>query len=316
MAVPPTLANNMTRPLYLLCCCLCSLVLAATAQAAMHVVIVEGLGGEEGYTLQFAEQVEAAQAAAESITSDERIRVFRAGDAARDAIITHFNELTANLGSDDQLGVYLIGHGSFDDHEYKFNLPGPDLTDTDIAAALDALPATNQVLINTSSASGGAAEIWAAEDRVVITATRSGSERHATRFGAYFMAALSNQGADIDKNGIVSAREAFDFGQREVENYFEVNGQLATEHARIEGKRTDRFSLSRLGGSKPDSDDARLQELVAERDAISSDIDTLRLARDDMEQAEYQQLLLQRMLDLATVEESIEEREGELGLAQ
>lgn len=316
MATPPALANHMMRSLHLLGCCLCALLFVPTAHAALHIVIVEGLGGDERYTSQFAEQIEAAQAAAESITSNERVRVFRASDASRDAVMAHFNELTTDLGSGDQLSVYLIGHGSFDDHEYKFNLPGPDLTDTDIAAALDAVPTTDQVLINTSSASGGASEMWAAEGRVVITATRSGSERHATRFGTYFMAALSESGADIDKNGVVSAREAFDYGQREVENYFDVNGQLATEHARIEGERTDRFNLSRLGESKSDSDDTRLQELVAERDTITSDIDTLRLARDDMAQSEYQQQLLQRMLDLAIVEESIEEREGELGLAQ
>lgn len=316
MVAPPALANNMTRLPHLLACCLCAPLVASYAHAAMHVVIVEGLGGDERYTSQFAEQVAAAQTAAESVTGDERVSVFRADVASRDAVIAHFNELATNLGGDDQLTVYLIGHGSFDDHEYKFNLPGPDLTDTDIEAALGAVQTTNQVLINTSSASGGAAEKWAAEGRVVITATRSGSERHATRFGTYFVAALSEAGADIDKNGVVSAKEAFEFGQREVENYFDVNGQLATEHARIEGERTDRFNLSRLGGLKPDSDDALLQELLAERDVITSDIDTLRLARGDMEQTEYQQELLQRMLDLATVEESIEEREGELGLAQ
>ena len=62
----------------------------------------------------------------------------------------------------DQLSVYLIGHGSYDEHEYKFNIAGPDLTDSDILEALNQVPSGNQVLVNTSSASGAGGELWQA----------------------------------------------------------------------------------------------------------------------------------------------------------
>jgi hypothetical protein len=314
MAAPPSLANDMNGITRLFACGL--LVLASTSDAALNVIIIEGLGGEERYTTQFADQVTAVQAAAESLTSNDRVRAFRANDGSRDEIIAYFEGLASDVHSDDQVILYLIGHGSFDDHEYKFNLPGPDLTGDDIATSLAALPTENQVLINTSSASGAAIEIWNVANRVVITATRSGSERHATSFGRYFAAALSDPTADINKNNVISAQEAFDFAARGVTDYYDQNGQLATEHARIQGDRADRFSLARLGGAPARTDDSLLTELTAKRDAIAADIDALRLARGNMEQEDYQEQLLQRMLELATAEEAIERRAGELQRAQ
>ncbi len=57
--------------------------------------------------------------------------------------------------------VVLIGHGSFDGENYRFNLPGDDLTDTDLARLFDELPAQDQLIINATSASGAVIERWA-----------------------------------------------------------------------------------------------------------------------------------------------------------
>ena len=285
---------------------------ASAAGAASTVVVVEGIGGNDRYAREFAEQVEAIAAAAATLSPPPTVRLFRAGAATREPVLEYFEELSTTMSRDDQLTVYLIGHGSYDDHEYKFNIAGPDLTDTDILNAMQAVPSSNQVLVNTSSASGAGAELWQSDNRVVITATRSGAERHATRFGVRFAAALANAAADVDKNQIVTAQEAFDFADRGVRDYFESNGQLATEHAKLSGQRAARFSLARLSAARPASGDARLRELVATRDAISERIETLRLARDGMPLEDYQSELLGVMLELAEAEEAIERREREL----
>lgn len=282
------------------------------AAAASTVVIVEGLGGTDRYAREFAEQVDTIAAAAKTLSPAPTVQLFRAGSATRDSIVEYFAGLSATMADSDQLTVYLIGHGSYDDHEYKFNIAGPDLTDADILSAMQGVPSTDQVLVNTSSASGAAAELWQDDDRVVITATRSGVERHATRFGMRFAAALANSAADVDKNQIVTAQEAFDYADRGVRDYFESNGQLATEHARLSGDRAARFSLARLSVARPSNDDARLRELIAARDAISGRIETLRLARDRMSLDDYQSDLLGVMLELAQAEEAIERREREL----
>ncbi len=292
--------------------CVLILALASYAAAASTVVIVEGLGGNDHYTAQFAEQVEAIAAAARTLAPQPELALFRGDDATRQAIVDFFATLGDRRATTDQLIVYLIGHGSYDDHEYKFNLAGPDLTDADILAALDRVPAASQIIVNTSSASGAAADRWQSDSRVVITATRSGVERHATRFGAHFAAALSDPAADTDKNEIVTALEAFDFADRRVRDFFETSGQLATEHAKIIGDRAARVSLARLGAARPASDDARLTELIAKRDAISARIEALRSERDTMSADEYQSRLLGVMLELAQAEEAIELREAEL----
>ena len=290
------------------------IVVPAAALSEMHVVIIEGLSGEPRYAEQFGEQVAAIESAAKSLTGDKQIRVFRADEVSRDAILQYFENLKTSSSGSDQVALYLIGHGSYDDHEYKFNIQGPDLTGEDIASMLDSLPSTSQLLVNTSSASGAIADLAKDDNRMLILATRSGVERHATRFGNYFAAALTDPMADIDKNQIVSAAEAFSFAERQVDDYFERNGQLATEHPRMEGDRADRFGVARLGSVRPSTDDTVLTELIAERDALNARIESLRLDQENMTQADYRSELLRNMVELAETEEAIEERERELGI--
>lgn len=288
------------------------IILPTVAMADLQVVIFEGLGGEPRYTEQFAAQVSAIETAASALTTEERVQVFRNGDFSREAARDFFVELNGRMRPDDRLAVFLIGHGSYDDHEYKFNIAGPDITGSDLKEMLDDLPGSSQLIVNTSSSSGSILETLQRDDRTLILATRSGVERHATRFGNYFAAALSDDSADIDKNRIVTAEEAFQFAERQVTDYFERNGQLATEHPQIEGGQAARFGLARLGGQAPVRGDAELRRLVAIRDELNSGIEELRLRRDSMTADAYQAELLNNMLQLATVEDQIERREAEL----
>jgi len=290
------------------------IVVPAAALSEMHVVVIEGLSGEPRYAEQFGEQVAAIESAAKSLAGDSQIRVFRADEVSRDVILQYFETMKTGSSGSDQVAVYLIGHGSYDDHEYKFNIQGPDLTGEDIASMLDSLPSTSQLLVNTSSASGAIADLAKDDNRMLILATRSGVERHATRFGNYFAAALTDPTADIDKNQIVSAAEAFSFAERQVDDYFERNGQLATEHPRMEGDRADRFGVARLGSVRPSTGDTVLTELIAERDALNARIESLRLDQENMTQADYRSELLRNMVELAETEEAIENRVQELGL--
>jgi hypothetical protein len=288
------------------------LLLPALAGAELHVVIVEGLGGEGRYAEQFAEQVSAFERAADALTSADNIKVFHSADFSRDSVIEYFGALGSRMRGDDQLALLLIGHGSYDEHEYKFNIAGPDLTGTDLIDMLDATKNSTQLLVNTGSASGAMYERLKADNRTLILATRSGAERHATRFGHYFAAALADSTADIDKNRIITAEEAFRFAERQVQDFYERNGQLATEHPRMEGAQAGRFSLARLGATRPARSDAELERLTRMRDELNAGIESLRLRRDSMSPDAYQADLLESMLELATLEEEIEKREGKL----
>ncbi len=130
----------------------------------------------------------------------------------------------------------MIGHGTFDGVEYKFNLPGPDISGTELAALLNRIPASRQLVVDMTSASGGATPALKKENRTVITATKSGSEKNATLFARYWVEALRDPAADTDKNEVVSALEAFQYAQTKTAQFFTEQKRLATEHPQLEDR--------------------------------------------------------------------------------
>lgn len=300
MATAPALETDLIRVGFIL------LLLPMVVAAELHVIAVEGLGGTEEYTQRFSEEVAKLELAAQSVTTAEHMRVFAGEEATEENILAHFDALAAIVNADDRVVIYLIGHGSYDGYEYKFNLPGPDLTGEQLVELLDALPSNNQLLVNTSSASGATLDALTNETRVVITATRSGSERNATRFGSSFVAALEDPAADINKNNAISAQEAFDYAARQVTDYFEFRGQLATEHPQLKGERAARFTLARLEVPEPAGDDPELGLLFEQRDQLDGRIEELQLRKDELTTDEYYTQLQQLLLELARVGDRID----------
>ena len=112
--------------------------------------------------------------------------------------------------AEDDLVLILIGHGSFDGVEYKFNLVGPDVTAAELAAMCDKVAARRgSLIVDTTSASGGAVAALERPGRAVIAATKSGTEKNATVFARYWVEALQDPTADVDKSDSISAMEAF-----------------------------------------------------------------------------------------------------------
>ena len=226
--------------------------------------------------------------------------------------IALFQKLEASVRPGDQIFVLLVGHGSFRSEQSRFNLPGPDLTGGDISEALDSVNIDNIVFVNTSSASGALGELVQKERRVVALATRSGSERQCD-LGNYAICTFFET-ADINKNKTVSVAEAFGYAERQVADYFERNGQLATEHAVLHGERADRFALAKLNqrpaDPRPSPATDRLAELLEQRDALNAEIDALRLTRDEMPALDYQAKLMPKLLELARLESDIEAEQG------
>lgn len=222
------------------------LPVGGAAQAALQVVACEGLGGEAAYTQQFDAQVAAVKAAAATLTDAQHLQVLAGRACTREALGAAFRQLAGTLAADDRLVLYLIGHGSFDGEEYRFNMPGPDVTGHELKAWLGGIRARDQLVVVTGSSSGALQELLKARGRIVVTATRSGAERNATRFGGDFAAALSDAAADGDKNGSVSVQEAFDFAQRRVKEFYERDVRIASEHAVLGGEQAARFTVARL----------------------------------------------------------------------
>lgn len=284
-------------------------LLAAPARAELYYLIVGGIGGDPDYAERFADDAAAMAAAAErTIGGRETVTVLSGDAATREAVREALAGLAESTEAADRLAVVLIGHGSYDGHEYKFNLPGEDITGTELAELLDAVQAQSQVIVNATSASGAVLEPWSADGRAVITATRSGAERNATRFARHWAAALSSDDADLNKNGSISAQEAFDFASRLVAESFEAEGILATEHPELRGDAAGAFEVARLSARVAATPEAEaLNDRLA---ALEEEVAALRLRRDELGD-DYLPQLQALLVELAEVQEQIDEASAE-----
>jgi hypothetical protein len=226
------------------------------------------------------------------------------GRATRDEVVKALEAFAKAAGPEDVVFVMLIGHGTFDGRSARFNLQGPDMTPADFEGLLTKLPTRQVVFVNTASASGPFVEALSAPGRTIVTATRSGAEHYATLFGGYFVDALTSDAADADKNKRVSVLEAFRFARAEVARAYEREGLLATEHALLDddgdrqgsadpapvakdGKVAAVVSLG-IAGDQDLPADPRLRALHLERRELERRVESLRLLKDSMPPARYQ----------------------------
>ena len=287
------------------------LLAGAPAGAETHYLIVGGLGGEPRYAESFAQQaLSLAQSAQRTLNGDERVTLLRGDEATRDAVTAALEQLAATVAEDDTVAVFLIGHGNFDGEQYKINLPGPDLDGETLAELFAALPAKQQVIVNMTSASGAVLEAWAAEGRTLITATKSGGERNATRFAEQWALALASEEADANRNGAITVQEAYDFATRKVADSFEGAGLLATEHSEVAGEAALGFNIALLSARIATTEE--LRDLIEQLEVLEGRIDALRGRRDEMDNDVYLEELQGLLLELALVQREIDEaRAGE-----
>jgi hypothetical protein len=226
------------------------------------------------------------------------------------------------LTAGDLLFVLLIGHGTFDGVDAKFNLVGPDLESSQWVELLAGIPA-QLVLVNTTAGSFPFIERLSGERRVVVTATDSLAQRFDTVFPAYFIEAFQGEGTDIDKNGRVSIWEAFFAASSAVRRHYQQRGQLATERALLDdngdgmgreaagsgedGSIASRTYLDRpLPGAAPT--DEVLVKLLQKRASLEAEIEELQIRRRFMPSEEYKQEFERLMIDLARTAREIRER--------
>jgi hypothetical protein len=226
----------------------------------------------------------------------------------------------------EELWLVFIGHGTFDGHSAKFNLRGPDISADDLAAALKPCKRPLAV-IQCASASGPFLNALSAPGRVIITATKSGYEVNATRFGNYFARAVADPAADLDKDGQTSLLEAFLMASRQVDDFYTEAGRMATEHALLDdngdglGTPADWFKGVRAFKKAADGksvDGVRAQqmflvrsateqelspELRARRDELESQLSALRDRKNQMKEDDYYNQLEKILVEMAKLYE-------------
>jgi len=285
---------------------LAALASAQAAHAELYYVIVGGIGGEAKYQDQFDKDVQQLAVVARRTAGDERVAVLSGEGATRAALTKLLGSLKTKAKATDSLALILVGHGSFDGEQYKLNLPGPDITGDDLLKLLAAIPARTQLVVDTTSASGALLDKFVGGGRTVITATRSGFERNATRFAEHWAKALADGSADVNKNGVITAQEAFDYASREVADSFTKAGTLATEHPQLKGDGAARFVVARLQ-SAPLPATPELAALDKQKSALEEKIEDLRQRRPTMAPDAYLNELQALLVQLADVQGKIDE---------
>lgn len=289
------------------CAALLLLPVAAQAQRT-HVLVVEGLSGAPEFRTRFEAAVDAIRGAAKSRwgVSDSSLIVL-GEDSTRSARFTG-QSTKANVGAalvrlstmvkpGDVLMVLLIGHGSGEGPQSKVNLPGPDATAAEYASWLAPFGQQQVVFVNTATGSGDFVPALAANGRVVVSATRTAMEKNESEFLRFFAAALASDDADADKDGRLSVLEAFRFARTEVARSYERTNRMLTEHAVV----SDSLIAGRItfGRKAATTDNPRVAALIAERQALESQVAVLRGKKATMEAAAYEAELERLLLAIA-----------------
>ncbi|MGI8744821.1 MAG: hypothetical protein ACR2NN_20070 [Bryobacteraceae bacterium] len=301
------------------------LLLLATSllQATTYYVTVAGLGGEPEYEQRFSGLAKDIDKLLKTGGPDTKVETMYGSTATRAHIQTVLGQIAHEAKPTDVLVVMLIGHGGFDGVEYKINLPGPDLSAGELAGLLDKVPATRQLVVNTTSASGASRATLEKANRAIITATKSGNEKNATVFARYWVEALRDPTADTDKNGVVSALEAFRYAEQKTAKFYETAKRLATEHPMLEdtgkgqGTRTPnaengqgllaaRFPLLRLDASQAAALTPEKQKLLTHKEELEQEIDTLKYRKAALPAEDYKRQLSRLLLDLAKTQAELD----------
>ena len=283
------------------------------------VIIAIGAPGEAGYAEVFAKwagnwQSAGARAGAKTTTLQ--------GDDKQSLI--RLREVLESEPKDGGAALWLVllGHGSFDGRDAKFNLPGDDLAAAELAALLK--PFHRPVVVICSfSASGAFLKPLSAPGRVIVTATKSGAETNFSRFGGFLSETIADPAADIDKDGQTSLLEAWLAAARRVADFYKNEARLATEHSLLDdngdglGATSDWFQGVRVVKKAPDNrapDGLRAHQihlvpsaaeralppaLRAERDSTEQEIERLRRSKAGMPADAYYNQLEILLLRLA-----------------
>ena len=297
---------------------LLTLVLAAAPVEHPEVLIVVGAPGTDEYGAAFAKWADQWKAAAEKGQANVTLLGRDAGGVDRERLQAY---LTARAAGTSPLWIVLLGHGTDDGREARFNLRGPDVSARDLASWLGPMKRPIAV-VNCASSSAPFLPALSGPERVIITATRSGSESNFARFGEYFAGALQDPTADIDRDGQVSLLEAYLTASNRTAEFYKAESRLATEHALLDdngdklGSPAEWFqgtrAVQRPKAGMVDGTRAHQWHLVPsewerqlpadvkrKRDALERSLAELREAKGRLSEAEYDRRLEALLVELA-----------------
>lgn len=296
-----------------------------------YALIVSGATGGAGYEQQYARWTGAFTEVLVGPMKFDPAHVTvlsEAADASKAATAANvrraLDALRQTMKAGDLLLVLLVGHGTFDGSDAKFNLVGPDLESSEWASLLRPLPG-RLVVINGAAASFPFIERLAGPRRIIVSATDSAAQRFDTVFPEYFVAAFRDEAADIDKNGRVSIWEAFAAASGAVRRHYQQRGQLATERSLLDdngdgigreaaqqgedGSLASRTYLEAPEAGAAPTDEV-LVDLLQRRASLLAEAEELQIKKSFMSSDEHAREFERVMIALARISRDIRARTG------
>ena len=299
-----------------------ALLTAVAAPCATWYVTVAGLGGDPLFDQRFTSLAQEMDKLVRT-TPESHVTTLIGPESVKLRVQQALSDAAKNAKPEDTLVVTLIGHGNYDGQDYKVNIQGPDVTAAELAGWMDRVPAQKQAVINTTSCSGASIDMLRRDNRVIVSATKSATERLATQFARFWVEAMRNPEADTDKNEVVSVLEAYRFADKKTVGFYESQKRLATEHAMLEdtGKGTGvrapgpenaqgllagQTSLVRFGSLQQAAKTPEKQALLKRREEVEGKIEKLKYEKAAISVADYRKQLGALLLELAKVQEEID----------
>lgn len=290
----------------------------ASAQRT-HVMIVAGLSGAPNFKTAFDAAITATRSAARErwavsdsslivLTEDSLPTALSQARSTRENIAAGFLRLSRRVQPGDVLLVLLLGHGSGEGPLSKVNLPGPDATAAEYASWIAPFSQQQVVFVNAATGSGDFVPVLAKPGRVIITATRTAMEKNESEFFRVFARALNSDEADADKDGRLSVLEVFRYARTEVGKSYERTNRLLTEHAVL----SDSIVAGRISfGGRTTAANPRVAALIAERQALESQVAVLRGRKSTMAAEAYDAELERLLLAIAEKTQAIKAAGGD-----
>ena len=305
-------------------------IIAVPAAAQQRfALIVAGASGGDQYAGQYAEWTDAFSRTLTGTLALDPARVTVLAETAAEAstatainVRKALGQLRQRMAPQDVLIVLLIGHGTFDGVDAKFNLVGPDLESAEWHALLEPLPGS-VIMVNTTAGSFPFIARLSGPKRIVITATDSMAQRFDTVFAEYFIRAFADAAADLDRNERISIWEAFTSAAAGVRRHYQQRGQLATERALLDdngdgvgssaagpgddGAQASRTYLQAARPGAPPTDEA-LVKLLQRKALLEAELDELKIRRKFLPAEEYVKEFERIIIEYARVSSEIRRR--------
>jgi hypothetical protein len=268
-----------------------ALAAESAKQGACHALLVSGLPGAPIYAKRYADWqkrfhaylTKTAKVPAENIailSGDEVLKdPLVSGKATRESIAKAIADLAKKVQPEDQFVLILVGHGAVAQTIPSFILPGQDLNAQELADALAAIRARNQVVLSFTASSGDFVRFLARAGRVVLAAT-SPTEVTEPVLAEFFLRGIESLRADGEgapaagaRDGTVTLLEASNWASHQAAMW--ITRQKSTEGGwKIDGKESVEIFRKLYVGPEgepatrklsPDSDAAAPDEAVALR---------------------------------------------------